>query len=200
MSKELIIGGRKTPALVDRVAELERINGVVSSQFVALETRIAAAFETLREIVEASNASALLVSCVERFLDSEFGDEWDAGFRREAEARMELLKRRKELSIRVYAERKTLDENGRREIAVELWAISRELDLRAKDVGNVFALHLQNRDVDSALDVLEEIRRDGVDVEDEIAAVVAKLLERCAELAGESGNDLLVARARALIG
>ena len=191
------IKGRRKATLDVRIEELERLNGVFASQLVALETKIGSAFATLKEIVNTSNATTLVVSCVERFLDSEFGD-WDAGVRKEAEARMELLKRRKALSLRAYTERKTLDEDGRTELAVELWAISRELDLRADDAANVIALHLQNRDVDRALDVVEEIRRDGVVLANEVAEVVEKLIARCVEVAEEIGNDVLGARARAL--
>ena len=201
------IAGRGTSkrTLEARVAELELSRKELTNRCVALEGRVGEVFATLREVVAASNNTTLVVSCVERFLDGWFGDDWDVGVRRKATARVGLLKRRKELMIKMQIERKTLKIDERNAIAREIWSIARELDLRAEDVAAVVSLHLQNNDVESALDVVEsaldvveELRRDRVVTSVEIGELLDQLLARCIEVAEKTGNDVLVARVKSI--
>lgn len=174
---------------------IDRRVAALEEQVVYLEQKIASVFATVKELVTASNNSTLVVSCVERFLDERFGEDWDSGLRKEAEARAELLKRRKELILRSQAQRGTLKTEERRTIALEIWGIARALEVRGDDVAVVVSLHLQNGDVESSLDVVEEVRTGGVKISAEVAGLFDKLVERCVEVAREAGNELLVQRA-----
>lgn len=181
-----------------RLEESDRRFEGLTRRLAGIESRLGNLMKTTREVVDALNSASVLLSCVERFLDERFGEDWDAGVRKEALRRGELVRRRKEIMLRVQTEAKTLKIEDRNALAREIWAIARDLDVRAADAPAVVSLHLQNGDVESALDVVEEIRGDGVAVQGEVDALISKLVSRCVEVADERGNDVLAQRARNL--
>jgi hypothetical protein len=194
------LGGRGTSkrTLDRRMHEFEQRMTHLTTLFQRLEGRVESAFKSLRELVNASNSSTLVVSCVERFLDEKFGEDWDSGVRKEVEARAALRRRRREIMIETARGRGKLGIADRNAFARELWGIARELDVRSEDAAAVVALHLQNEDVDSALDVVEEVRRDGVSLSGEVAEIVNQLVMRCIEVAEKGENELLSARAKSI--
>jgi hypothetical protein len=151
---------------------------------------VANAFATLKEVVNSLNSSNVLLSSIERHLDETAGEDWDHGVRREVEARAELLKRRREL-MTASKKGKELENEARNEIAREFWGVAKELGTVAQDVAMVISLYLQSREVDRALDVVEELSEmEGVDLDPQVAQVIQQLIDRCAAIAKEEENDL----------
>ncbi len=151
--------------------------------------------KTVRQLVGSNNALTLLSSAVEKFLDRTHGDTWDEGIRAEAEARANLLKRRHEIMLDTHRRREELEPGERMKLARELWRIAKDLDVRAQDVAGVVALHLQNKDAGSALDVIEEVHRDGVEVTGELRGLFAQMVNRCRQMAEEEADVALLERA-----
>lgn len=194
--KSLTGRGTVKKTLDRRVDALEASNDKLLRQVVLLESKLGDAFRSLKELVNANNATSILLSSVERFLDGKFGDDWDAGVRKEAEARASLLRRRNEIMVRTRDGGKDLDIKERNDLARELWKIARELDIRGDDTAAVVALHLQNGDVDSSIDIVDEIRRDKVVITEEVKGILGQLLKRCYEIAKKGGNEVLAQRVR----
>lgn len=185
---------KKISSAVAKRIEAERERRELNRKVLELEQRLWTALATIKQLVDASNSSAMLLSCVERHLDATVGEDWDLGVRAEVEKRAELMKRRKELTAKAQAGREKLSEVDRIEIAREIWSIARELDIRENDCAVVISLHLQNRDVESALDIVEEVRRDDVALAPEIEQIVRQLVARCSELVRETGDEVATRR------
>jgi hypothetical protein len=184
---------KKRAALEAKVEQLEADLGALRTHATGLEGKLANFHATLKELVEASNASAVLSSCIERFLDDKFGENWDDGVRKEAERRAELLKKRRGM-IQSSIHAKKMTDEERDLLASELWDVSTELDTRAQDVAMVISLYLQGGAVNPALDVVEEIQKDEVVLSPEVAGIVQQLVDRCREIAKGREDELQKAR------
>lgn len=167
-----------------------------------LEERMAKLQATLKEVVDSVNASALLLSSVERHLDDQHGEGWDQGVRKEVEARAQLLRERKALMEQIApVDGKPGDEVRKHhgELAPQIWKVAREAGTRPADAGLVVSLYLQAGDVNAALDVVEEVRRDGVPLPPEVEGMIQKMVDRCAEISREQGNEVGERRATGLV-
>ena len=174
-------------ALIGRFSELiEFANG--------LEAEVANLRATVAEVVSATNSASVVLACVERHLDG-VDPNWDGGARAEVEARAKLVRRRRELLVEAGRQTEETTTEERAAIAREIWAVARELDVREQDLAFVVSLHIKNRDVESALDLVEEVRRDDLAIEPKLAALLNKLVDRCAEIARENANDVAERRA-----
>jgi hypothetical protein len=188
-----------------RVALDEKVEGVVGSieelrkHAVGLESKVAQAFATLRQLVDASNASSTLLSCVEKLLDEKYGDDWDHGVRKEVEHRAELLRKRKALIDTSFGSKEMSDE-VRDALASEIWDVATELDTRSDDIVSVLGLRLQSGDVNAALDVVEEVHKDGLKLAPDVAQMVQQLIDRARVVAKEQNAELLAARAERMRG
>lgn len=197
-----------TDFMRDSTARFERLEGemVRRSEYDALkehalgqEEKLARLHATVKRLVDASNNVTLLVKCVEDFLDRTHGDDWDAGVRAKAERKAALLRRRGELVREVQV---GIEHDVRRnEVAAILWEGARELGCEAADLPFVVSLYLQSGDVDRALDVVEEVHSEGIELPPEVAGVVQKLVDRCTEIARERGKlDDSEARKQVVLG
>lgn len=184
---------KKRAALQKKVEELEGEIAAGKANAFTLETKLSQQHATVRQLVEASNAASILLSSVERFLDREYGDDWDEGIRKETEARAALLKRRKDIIIESHKAKEMTPEH-RCDLAAELWEISTELQTKGADVAMVISLYLQSREVNAALDVVEVIHREKVQLAPEVAQVVQQLVDRCRDLAAEQKDEVQGAR------
>ena len=195
--------GGKRKALADKVERLEKGLGALAAipkkveelqQYAALiEGKVANAFATLKEVVNSVNSTNVLLSCVERHLDDTVGEDWDNGVRKEVEARAELLKRRKDLTVRSQRSKK-LENPERNEIAADLWGVAKEVGTVAQDVAMVISLYLQSREINAALDVVEELAAMELELDPQVAGIIQQLVDRCAAIAKEQENEVLEAR------
>lgn len=192
--------GGKRKELADKVERLEKGFGEIAAipkaveelqQYAAhLEGKIANAFATLKEVVNSTNAANVLLSSIERHLDETIGEDWDHGVRKEVEARAELLKERRALVARSQRS-KDLENDARNELARELWRVAKELGTVAQDVAMVISLYLQSREVDRALDVVEELSEmEDVTIDPQVATIIQQLVDRCAAIAKEQENEI----------
>jgi hypothetical protein len=202
MSLKTIKGQReKKKSFEKQVAELREENEQLRIHAAGMEERLARFHATLKELVDSANASNVLLSSVERFLDETHGEDWDGGVRREIEARAELLKARKELIARSQ-NAKEMENDERTAFAREFWKVSGDIGMRAQDCGMVVALLPQSKEVNLALDVVEEIRRDQIQLPPDIEKLIQTLVARCAEIAKSQQNEVAeqrVARVPSLV-
>lgn len=193
-SLKTIQGQRKKRRSIERkfeelASEFEKFRVYAAS----LEEKLARYHVTLREIVNSVNTSNVLLSSVERFLDETHGEDWDDGVRKAVEHQAEILKRRKVLIDQSKSTKELTDEE-RTCLGRDFLDIAREAGTRSQDVGMIIALFLQSREVNLALDVVEEIRRDEVTLSPEIEKIVLILVKRCAEIARQQSNEVAIAR------
>jgi uncharacterized protein YoxC len=154
-----------------------------------LEGKLANYVTTLKEVVASVNATNVLLSCVERHLDDTVGEDWDKGVRKEVEARAALLKKRKDYVVRSQKS-KALEPEERVALAGELWDVAKKLGTETQDVAMVISLYLQSREVNRALDVVEEIAGMDLKLDPQVAAVIQQLVDRCGALAKEQANEV----------
>jgi uncharacterized protein YoxC len=192
--------GRKRKELAEKVERLEKGLQELAAlpkaveelqQYAAhLEGKLANAFATLKEVVNSTNAANVLLSSIERHLDETIGEDWDHGVRKEVEARAELLKARRDLMARSQRS-KELGNEERNDLARELWRVAKELGTVAQDVAMVISLYLQTREIDRALDVVEELAAmEDVSLDPQVAEVIQQLIDRCADIAKDQENEI----------
>lgn len=166
-----------------------------------LEEKLARFVATLRETVEAGNNAAILLSCVERHLD-DVAPGWDDGAREQLEQRVDMMRRRADISARFLNQEHGVGEaptDEERLAAVhELWGLAGRLGSRAADLPLCLGLLLKAGEVNRALDLVEEVRRDKLELPAQIQEMVRALVERCAAVAAEQSNDVAEARARSM--
>lgn len=137
----------------------------------ALRAEVRDLRESLRQLVRANNAAAIVVNCVETHLDK-VAPGWDEGERERATKRAALLAERAGLAglfQRVPAKADDADRAARVEAAHRLWEVAKELGTDAVDCAMVLALLVQSRNLTAAREFLETVRKrddfDGLDPE-----------------------------------
>lgn len=185
--------GKRRFALEERVEELGADLAAVAKHSAEIEGKIGVIHRTLKQVVDASNAASVLLGAIERFLDRKEGADWDDGIREETENQANLLRRRREIMTEgVKAREKTPEELAA--LGAELWDVAKEAGTESADVAYVVSLYLKAREIDRALDVVEEVQKSGIALDEEVAEMMQQLVKRCAALAKEQKNEVQEAR------
>lgn len=158
--------------------------GALAGRVTALEQKVDSVRKILQDLVSASNASSLLLSSVERWLDVKHPG-WDEGIRADLERRAGLLAEQKQLhmfaGVPVEAEGgPTREERGK--AGARLWEVAKEVGSTLQDGPLSVSLLLQGRDAAGARAVLAEYRGLHPEVPPQLDAVLRKLEERSAKV------------------
>lgn len=172
---------KKRKREADLAAELKTLTDRVNH----LEQSILSAMKAVKDLVGANNASALVVSSVERWMDSNHPG-WDEGIREDLQKRSALVQEGKQIrtlfmSVPKGAEGGPTDaERGR--AAARLWEVSKEIGTALQDGPLCISLYLQAGLPADARALLVEYRGLHAEIPPQLDVVLRKLEERTAEV------------------
>jgi len=139
-----------------------------------------------QELVNASNASSVLLSSIERWMDENHTG-WDEGIRKDLQRKSDLIREAKQIRALISTAPPTAEggptPEERGKTAEHLWEISKELGgVTLQDGPLVISLLLQSKRVDAAKAVLAEYRALHTEIPPQLEAVLRRLDERVAEV------------------
>jgi len=150
-----------------------------------LSVQLEAVFETVKQLVGAANHSAVILSCVEQFLDARFKG-WDRGVRQEMEGRAQGLQDRAALLHEAQEVQRSGNPAQIANVAHRLWDLAKRLGTQAQDAAGAVALYLKARDLRHAAELLEEIK--GLELPEPVRGLLNELGARMGDLMAEHNS------------
>ena len=175
------------PTTEERLASLERRHAELFRNFRDFQVAVS---RQVRKLVEAGNASAVVLGAVEDFLNETHPD-WDAGKIEEMNRRAEGLKKRDRLLAEAsrLAGEKNVDREALEKLAREVWANAKEVSTTLEDGVAAVGLLLKAGKPIPALDVLREFEGlHGEKLPEAIQRYAGELRRRAEDLRGVAGN------------
>jgi hypothetical protein len=152
--------------------------------------RLSAAMEQFgratKDLVGAHNNSTLLLSCLERWMDSNHPG-WDENIRKDMEHRTALLQESRQIKTLFASVRPDAPDGPspeeRLEAGLRIWEVAKELGSTLQDGPLAISLLLQGKGVKEAKDVLAEYKTaHNAEIPAQLAPLLRKLEERAEEV------------------